>query len=285
MSRGETWSPEEKARLETLWDETGGRITRIAKIMGKTKGQIAGKSRIMSLQFHGGRSRIVSLKSPQAQRGTSVFAGRVLPVTDGVTLLKNGDNQRKLGARVRKGAWKGMRIFSLTLEERATCPRTCKQWTNCYGNSMGLAKRYAHGPELEDRLVTELSWLQRRYKRGFVVRLHILGDFYSTRYVSLWRCALEAFPALRVFGYTARQPGTPIGDAIARIRDAHWDRFAVRTSGAAVGPRTEVVPDVLWKTETAILCPAQDGQTKNCGTCALCWAPAARERSIAFRQH
>lgn len=292
-----TWPDADVDRLKALWTREGGRVVRIARLMGRTKGQISGKSRILGLQFHGGRGRIVALKSPAAVAGISVHHARVIPVTGWPTggLLKTGDNQRKLGDRVCKGAWKGMPIFSLTLEERATCPRSCKQWTSCYGNSMGLAKRYAHGPALEEQLVAELAALQRRYPRGFVVRLHILGDFYSTRYVSLWRCALEAFPALRVFGYTARLPGTAIGDAVARIRDAHWDRFAIRTSDGETGPRTAVVANPPTKSAKAenrladladyILCPAQTGKSKNCGTCALCWSPAARERAIVFEQH
>lgn len=279
----ETWPANEIEHLKALWQTEGGRITRIADIMGKTKGQISGKSRILSLHFTGGRSRMLKPGSRAALLGTSVFRHRVA-APNHVEVLKDGGQQRKLGIRVTKGPWKGMPIFSLTLEERATCPRTCKQWLSCYGNTMGMARRYAHGPALEERIVIELADLQRRYPKGFVMRLHILGDFYSLRYVSLWHHALTAFPALRVFGYTAHLPGTPIGDAIETIRDAQWDRFAVRTSGAESGPRT-VVFDAPECTSRYLQCPAQTGKTLNCGTCALCWSPAARGKTIAFAAH
>lgn len=279
----DTWPPEEVARLKSLWASEGGRVTRIAGMMGKTKGQISGKSRILSLQFLGGRSRVLGFDHRASLAGTTVFPNHVT-LPDLVPVLKDGGQQRKLGPRVHKGTWKGMPIYSLTLEERATCPRACKQWRSCYGNMMGLARRFAHGPVLESRIIEELAYLQHRHPRGFVVRLHILGDFYSLRYVSLWHHALAAFPALRVFGYTAWQPHTAIGGAIAMIRDAQWHRFAVRTSGAPDGPRTMVV-DHCTNMDIGIVCPVQLGKSKNCGSCALCWSPAARDRPIVFLQH
>lgn len=116
-----------------------------------------------------------------------------------------------------------------------------------------------------------------------MVRLHILGDFYSIGYLEMWREALDAFPALNVFGYTARGPRDRIGRAVAALRDRQWERFAVRTSGATSGPRTFVV-----QSETdpaiggAILCPAQTNKTRACSTCALCWAT---KKDIAFILH
>lgn len=98
---------------------------------------------------------------------------------------------------------------------------------------MQRASRQEHGPLLEATILAELNDLQRDHPNGFVVRLHVLGDFYSAEYVAMWRGALEEFPALRVFGYTAWTNDTEIGSEVARTRERHWDRFAVRTSGAA----------------------------------------------------
>lgn len=39
-------------------------------------------------------------------------------------VLKSGEHSRKLGSHVTKGRWKGYPIFSISLEERATCPRS-----------------------------------------------------------------------------------------------------------------------------------------------------------------
>jgi hypothetical protein len=57
-------------------------------------------------------------------------------------LLKGGENSRKIGKTVTKGKLKGFPIFTLTLEERATCPRTCEVFDSCYGNGMPYAQRH-----------------------------------------------------------------------------------------------------------------------------------------------
>jgi hypothetical protein len=113
-----------------------------------------------------------------------------------------------------------------------------------------------------------------------MIRLHILGDFYSIGYVALWERALAAFPALHVFGFTARdREADPIGEAVERLAAADWSRFAIRFSGAAGRRRASRIgvgdPD-------AITCPAQTGKTECCATCALCWQS---DRSISFIAH
>lgn len=175
-----------------------------------------------------------------------------------------------------------MPVYALTLEERATCPRSCAQWQGCYGNGMQRASRQEHGPLLEAAILVELDDLQQQHPNGFVVRLHVLGDFYSEEYVAMWRGALEEFPALRVFGYTAWPNDSLIGKAVAKTRNKHWDRFAVRTSGETTGPRSNVYDLAAHVPKTEIICPAQLNKTKSCSTCALCWGTKA---PIAFLKH
>lgn len=215
-------------------------------------------------------------------RARTIFPNTLRPADSNV--LKPGGNQRKIGSRVRKGPWRKMPIYCLTLEERATCPRTCRQWATCYGSNMQWATRYQHGADLERELARELAELNMRHRRGFVVRLHILGDFYSRDYVRFWEGALRALGGLHIFGYTHWQASTPIGAEIARIRDVQWERFAVRHSDALSGPRTKVIRDAAHAGD-AIVCPAQTGKTANCSTCGLCWAPAAKDKVIAFLEH
>ena len=38
----------------------------------------------------------------------------------------------KLGKWVSKSRHAGKRMYTVTLEERATCPKTCKHWYDCY---------------------------------------------------------------------------------------------------------------------------------------------------------
>ena len=61
-----------------------------------------------------------------------------------LSMLKRGEQNKKLGDKITKGAWKGMTMYSLTLEERATCPSDCQQWDNCYGDNMPFAHRFDH---------------------------------------------------------------------------------------------------------------------------------------------
>ena len=279
-----TWPQERMDELQRLW-KAGESMAEIARALGTTRNAIIWKSNRLNLQFHGGPSRPLSPTAPAVQYATTRFPTRVkAPPRSGV--LKPGSYQRKLGSIVTKGAWKGLPIFSLTLEERATCPRSCKMWLGCYGNNMGQSIRYAANRSLVDAIYADLVMLERRNPKGFVVRLHILGDFFSVEYVQFWRDMLDEFPGLRVFGYTARSSGNKdlIGWAIEQLRDERWDRFAVRTSGAVMGPRTKVVTRE-YPDDGSIMCPAQTGKTDCCATCALCWAPAAKNTTIAFKAH
>jgi len=179
-----------------------------------------------------------------------------------------------------------MPLFTLTLEERATCPRSCSNYAVCMGNGMPFAQRNRAGLSLEVTIAKELRLLQERHPNGFVVRAHILGDFYSPEYVGLWRGWLEAFPALRVFGYTAWRPGTRIGDAVERLALEQWARFAVRLSHPEPGPRRAVTLFTLDPpAPNMITCPVELGRTRDCASCGLCWAPAARDKTIAFIAH
>lgn len=205
-------------------------------------------------------------------------------------LLKSGGHNRKIGAAVQKGRWAGMPIYTLTLEERATCPRSCQHWHDCFGNKMNWSVRLMHGPALEHRLGRELALLAARHSDGFVVRLHVLGDFYSVAYVKRWLGWLRRFPAMRVFGYTAWPSDTDIGALLHDAAQRLWDRFAIRQSNGAGAERATVTLYHLPADPTfvavdgveAIVCPAQTDATDCCSTCALCWQT---QRNIAFLAH
>jgi hypothetical protein len=200
----------------------------------------------------------------------------------------------KLGKRVTKGKLKGFKILTVTLEERKTCPRSCAHWANCYGNNMPFATRYAANDNLVERMELELVELQRKNPRGFLVRLHILGDFYSVAYVDKWKEWLARFPALHVYGYTANQPNASdaterdIGQAVLAIQQDEPIRFAVRFSGnferdsmtALSGDDTRAT-DLVAKGK-AFVCPVQTGKTDSCGTCGLCWSAT---KAVVFLTH
>lgn len=231
-----------------------------------------------------GRGVVLSAMHPAVRSARSLFPSRVFDADEVGRVLKDGHQSRKIGRTITKGARKGWPIFTLTLEERATCPASCAAYSVCYGNNMQAAERIEHGPALLVALERELGELAVRHPQGFLVRLHVLGDFYSEEYVEFWQRMLHAIPALHIFGFTAHLPSSVIGRRVALVMcNLGWKRFAIRFSGlphelhAAVLLETGEAPS-----EGVIVCPAQTRATDCCATCGLCWHS---ERSIGFRRH
>lgn len=232
--------------------------------------------------------KVLPVGHPATMEGRTVFTSMVLDVRD-EWLLKSGDNSAKIGKTIVKGPWKGFPIYTLTLEERATCPVSCRHWASCYGNSTHYARRWRHGAALEWRLSREIAALELDYPKGFAVRLHNLGDFYSVGYVELWRGLLELHPALHCFGFTARidTQTDDIAYALALLVRDNWPRFAIRFSNAeARRCATVSIESPVSKPKDAFICPAQwtpsGKKTECCATCGLCWGTTRR---VAFLQH
>lgn len=219
-------------------------------------------------------------------QATSRYPAKVIWAGFADRILKSGGHNRKIGAVVTKGKWAGYPIFTLTLTERATCPHTCRHWGDCYGNKMNWSDRLIVDQVLIKRLDGELRQLQKEFPDGFVVRLHVLGDFPSVEYVGIWMYWLDKYPALHVFGYTAHWETGRIGRKIRHISDVLWDRFAIRTSNRALPERAAIshyTGDKSLKTiGDAIVCPAQNGRSDCCATCGLCWNT---RKNIAFLVH
>jgi hypothetical protein len=206
---------------------------------------------------------------------------------DSKNVLKPANANTKLGKRkniITKGIWKGLRMFSLTLPERSTCPTDCIRWDSCYGNNMPFAHRFETGQDLESKILKELTVLQRKHPEGIVVRLHVLGDFYSVQYTKMWACALSWFPTLKIFGYTARHHG-PILDGINALNRKFPDRCVLRVSRNLAyneedGP-TRYASDGSEDVK-GFICPEMTGQTESCLTCGLCWTV---NKTVIFPDH
>ena len=201
-------------------------------------------------------------------------------------MLKPGRKNAKLGHRVTVKAWQNKIIYQLSLEERASCPTNCKQWSNCYGNNMPFAHRFNHqNPDFLPLLHEQLRYLSLKHRKhdGFVVRLHVLGDFYSVDYVNFWANQLTVCEGLHVFGYTHHQPTTDIGQRITELNQLFPDQFRIRFSDSDHRFSANVVADDYQPTKTQLFCPQQRGSTATCATCGLCWAQ--EERSILFLRH
>ena len=248
-------------------------------------------TRFANAEIDPARAVDLSADHPALRDGHSIFTGQVLGPMESPRLLVSGHNNRKLGKTVLKGEREGWPIYHLTLEERATCPRSCAQWAGCYGNAMPYARRHRADDEFMQALRAEVLTVARQHPDGLLIRLHTLGDFFSVEYVLLWAEMLAALPQLHAFGYTARREddedpaSRKIARAIGILTDAMWSRFAIRTSHVESGPQRSIVVAEAIERAGVIMCPAQTGATAACATCTLCWADRCRDRTIAFLKH
>ena len=223
----------------------------------------------------------VSPTHPALVEGHAIYQKNVYDPADyPFDIIKRSTN-KKLGKKVTKGRHAGLPIYTLTLEERKTCTKDCEHWDDCYGNNMPFAHRFMHGKALEDRIREDLDRLDSKHRRGYLLRLHILGDFYSPRYVAFWEEQLSARPGLNIYGYTRTHPGTPIGDAVAALVDKEMHRFSVRFSMLPDHPFSANGEDYA-DPETSIICPVQTDKTDSCSTCGLCWTV---NKPITFLTH
>lgn len=232
------------------------------------------------------RQLLLDTRHPALMAGRSLFHAKQVRRPDEIrSLLVPGHSNMKVGRDVRKGRLRGYWIYTLSLEERATCPRSCHHWSTCYGNNMPWAKRVDHTtddflPRLE-RDIADL--LAVRGRVGILVRLHALGDFYSVDYVRFWRMLLMRHKRLAVFGYTAREPDGDIGWAVRGLAADFRDRAMIRFSNAK-WPVMATVPITAPEQcpPNAFVCPEQTGRTRACATCAACWAT---RKNVAFIAH
>tara|TARA_R100000008_G_scaffold86188_1_gene78298 strand:- start:347 stop:1069 length:723 start_codon:yes stop_codon:yes gene_type:complete len=209
----------------------------------------------------------------------------------GHKLLKQSNNS-KLGKIIGKGAFVKKPLYSLSLVEREMgCPKSCHHWDSCYGNNMPFAHRFKTDKRkkvFKDILLTEIQDLLKKHKFGIHIRLHVLGDFYSSDYAWFWGHIVGRYPKLSVYGYTAHSPKSKIGHTIkVAINMLGFDRFAIRFSNADVelsANSTEYKPRLLENVSlNPIVCPEQLDKVANCVSCGLCWNSNAKQ--ILFKTH
>jgi hypothetical protein len=222
---------------------------------------------------------------PYIDEGRTKFTKAVKPVAALAGLLVSGHSNIKIGRDVRKARFRGYWIYTLSLEERKTCPDSCRHWQTCYGNNMPFAKRIDHtDPEFLPTLEAEITRLLSVKNRvGILIRLHALGDFFSVEYVEFWRRMLKTYPNLAIYGYTARHPVTPIGDAVWVTNRIFGDRCMIRFSDAQLPEMsTASIGDESGCPSNAFICPEQTGKTRCCATCGACWST---RKNVAFMEH
>ena len=220
---------------------------------------------------------------PAAVGGRTIHTGMIRKAVPSEEVLKRGEHSRKLGSHFMKRPWMWMPIYSMSLEERRNCPRTCGLWHECYGNGMARAVRWEVDDGLYKELELQLEQLGLSFPRGFAIRLHTLGDFPDMQYLDFWLDALRRHPALHTFGFTAHARNSPIGAAI-EAESAKWDRFRIRFS-SDLGVRGAIVMEdpPRGRGPQGITCPADSEHPEiSCGSCALCLTTTM---PIVFRRH
>ena len=202
--------------------------------------------------------------------GRTIYTNNVYDsISHNGKLLKVSNNKKLGKSKILKGRHKNKLIYSLSLEERKTCPTSCFHWKTCYGNNMPFAHRFMGNDALMKRLDDELNILSTKHKEGILIRLHVVGDFFSVKYVKFWKKMLSKYNGISIFGYTARTPFSEIGKEIAILRSLNWDRFSIRFSNSM--EKISANSEDFVNAKEGIVCPEQLDKTKNCASCGLCW--------------
>ena len=202
-----------------------------------------------------------------------------------LSTLKPGSNNKKLGFKITSKKWRGKKLYSLTLVERETCPTTCHHWNDCYGDNMPFAHRFSTNG-IEDKLEQEISDLIKKNPQGIVIRLHVLGDFYSTDYVKFWEEMLLEYPSLCLFGYTGREENSSIGKLLWCLNTRYNERCTIRFSRNKEFTEGVQASNLFAAEESfsgaSFVCPEQTGKIKNCASCGLCWTT---KKTVRFLSH
>lgn len=220
---------------------------------------------------------------PYINEGRTKFPKTVKSVEEVSNLLVTGHSNVKIGRDVRKARHRGFWIYTLSLEERKTCPSSCRHWQTCYGNNMPFAQRVDHtDPRFLPKLASEVANLCLK-RKGILIRLHALGDFYSTEYVEFWMRMLRTYSNLAVYGYTARHPTTEIGNMVFMMNERWRDRCMIRFSDGCLPEMSTVsIGTEEGCPPNAFICPEQTDKTRCCATCGACWST---RKNVAFLEH
>jgi len=78
------------------------------------------------------RQLALDTRHPAYMDGRSLFHNKQVKKPETLrNLMVSGHSNMKIGRDVRKGKFRGYWIYTLSLEERATCPRSCHHWSDC----------------------------------------------------------------------------------------------------------------------------------------------------------
>lgn len=101
-------------------------------VHGGQRRPYGGISRFHGTAAHGDRAAAeLPADHPAVVEDRTLFPRSVLTAGQSPRLLISGQNSAKIGDRITKGAWRGLRVYTFSLEERATCPPSCTLLREC----------------------------------------------------------------------------------------------------------------------------------------------------------
>lgn len=139
---------------------------------------------------------------------------------------------------------------------------------------MAFAHRIDHThPQFYELLGAEINVLAKRYRHGFVIRPHVLGEYFSPEYAAFWIEQTALYPNLHIFGFTHWERDSVIGRMIMEWNknDRVWVRFSDQGGEMSANVEGE-----------GFDCPEQTGKTESCLTCGACWSTV---KPVRFKQH
>jgi len=155
---------------------------------------------------------------------------------------------------------------------------SCDQWNRCYGDHcFQVARQDVSTPEAEEYLWAnielQLSFLCARNDK-VLVRLHVLGDFYSVEYVQFWEEQLWLHEGLYLYGYTHRPEGDPIHTAIKDLNTESRTRILLSDQAETPWEAGHFLVVDEWEDTPprTARCPAElTGRDLKCVDCTLCF--------------
>jgi len=200
----------------------------------------------------------------------------LIPRTTEKQILKPGNYNSKLGFHISSKRWRGKKIYSLSLLESETCPKSCLHENDCYAKRMYFAHKFT-SDGLTLGLEKEIDFLMYKHKKGIVIRLHVTGDFYSKEYVMFWAGQLLKHKKLCVFGYTARNYSS-----IDAINKSFPGRCVIRLSKNKEEDKDRMYAASEEFKGKCFTCPEQTGKLESCADCGLCWSVG---KTVKFITH
>ena len=195
---------------------------------------------------------------------TTIYENNIFELDNYQFKILKPSTNKKLGKKVLKGKYKDYKFVTLTLVERETCPKDCIHWLNCYGNNMPFAHRISskNAQLLEERIYNDLL---NSTNQLLLIRLHILGDFFSVKYVKFWRKMLNTFNNIALYGYTANniKSSIPLSQAIAKeiIKLNKNDNCHIRFSNDLTISFSANSYDIVKPVKgVSLVCPVQENK-------------------------